>query len=284
MDAHPGQHPSEQTLKSYALGALDDAAAQAVHEHLEGCARCRHQVAEMAPDSFVARVREARQEPEASDAANASPFAKHSAPTAADDDVIADVSSPRRSVTGQVGAIAGTENGPATIGLPAGTRVGYFGDYELLRVLGEGGMAVATEAQYKTTYNISIVALEEAKGTLLEYDQITVVEGPKSAMSVVAVPDGATRPSFFEPWGVTPPPVASMPAAPPPLGPAPPTPIPPSSGLSGIEPQPKDSPTKADFGGKTFSFEMTLKIGSQPVEIRGSFAIAPVRSGDAPKR
>ncbi len=37
--------------------------------------------------------------------------------------------------------------------------------------------AVATEAQYKTTYNISIVALEEAKGTLLAYDNIAVSEG-----------------------------------------------------------------------------------------------------------
>ena len=32
--------------------------------------------------------------------------------------------------------------------------------------------AVAQEAQFKTTYNISIVALEEAKGTLLAYDNI----------------------------------------------------------------------------------------------------------------
>ncbi len=37
--------------------------------------------------------------------------------------------------------------------------------------------AVASEAQYKTTYNISIVALEEAKGTLLAYDNIAVAEG-----------------------------------------------------------------------------------------------------------
>ncbi len=41
--------------------------------------------------------------------------------------------------------------------------------------------AVATEAQYKTTYNISIVALEEAKGTLLAYDNIAVAEGPHPA-------------------------------------------------------------------------------------------------------
>jgi outer membrane protein TolC len=38
--------------------------------------------------------------------------------------------------------------------------------------------AVALEAQYKTSYNISIVALEEAKGTLLAYDNIAVAEGP----------------------------------------------------------------------------------------------------------
>jgi len=38
--------------------------------------------------------------------------------------------------------------------------------------------AVALEAQYKTSYNIAIVALEEAKGTLLAYDNIAVAEGP----------------------------------------------------------------------------------------------------------
>ena len=37
---------------------------------------------------------------------------------------------------------------------------------------------MAQEAQFKTTYNISIVALEEAKGTLLAYNNIAVAEGP----------------------------------------------------------------------------------------------------------
>ena len=36
--------------------------------------------------------------------------------------------------------------------------------------------AVSEEANYKTRYNISIVGLEEAKGTLLEYDNITMVK------------------------------------------------------------------------------------------------------------
>ncbi len=39
--------------------------------------------------------------------------------------------------------------------------------------------SVAHEAQYKTAYNQSIVALERAKGTLLEHHQITVIEDSK---------------------------------------------------------------------------------------------------------
>jgi outer membrane protein TolC len=49
--------------------------------------------------------------------------------------------------------------------------------------------AVATEAQYKTTYNISIVALEEAKGTLLAYDNIAVAEGPNPRKAYIQARD-----------------------------------------------------------------------------------------------
>ena len=54
--------------------------------------------------------------------------------------------------------------------------------------------AVAQEAQFKTTYNISIVALEEAKGTLLAYDNIAVAEGPQPAQGVHPGPRPAGRP------------------------------------------------------------------------------------------
>ena len=60
-------------------------------------------------------------------------------------------------------------------------------------------VATATEAQYKTAYNNTIVALEEAKGTLLDHDQITVVEAPKSAVSIAAVPDFSVRDEWYEP-------------------------------------------------------------------------------------
>ncbi len=48
----------------------------------------------------------------------------------------------------------------------------------LLDAVSQYTNAIATEAQYKSSYNTSIVALEEAKGTLLAYDKITVAERP----------------------------------------------------------------------------------------------------------
>jgi outer membrane protein TolC len=49
--------------------------------------------------------------------------------------------------------------------------------------------AVAQEAQFKTTYNISIIAMEEVKGTLLAYDNIAVAEGPHPHRAYVQAGD-----------------------------------------------------------------------------------------------
>ena len=48
----------------------------------------------------------------------------------------------------------------------------------LLDAVSQYADAIAQEAQFKTSYNTSIAALEEAKGTLLAYDNIAVAEGP----------------------------------------------------------------------------------------------------------
>jgi outer membrane protein TolC len=94
--------------------------------------------------------------------------------------------------------------------------------------------AVATEAQYKTTYNVSICALEEAKGTLLAYDNIAVAEGPHPRKAYIQARDiqDAHRQFHIRPDG------PQMPN--PPVGPLNPDPIdekvPPEVGES--EPQP----------------------------------------------
>ncbi|MGC8638912.1 MAG: TolC family protein, partial [Isosphaeraceae bacterium] len=48
-----------------------------------------------------------------------------------------------------------------------------------LDAVSQYAQAVATEAEYKTMYNISIIVFEEAKGTLLSYNNIAVAEGPQ---------------------------------------------------------------------------------------------------------
>ena len=49
--------------------------------------------------------------------------------------------------------------------------------------------AVALEAEFRTKYNISIIALEETKGTLLAYNNIAVAEGPWPVKAYVQARD-----------------------------------------------------------------------------------------------
>jgi outer membrane protein TolC len=120
-----------------------------------------------------------------------------------------------------------------------------------LDAVSQYAQAVAQEAQFKTTYNISIVALEEAKGTLLAYNNIAVAEGPhprkayaqardiQDAHKRAPIPhDGpvyrerAVGPVNPDPVPSNPPPdvkPGEKPALPAPIGPLgpPPTPLPP---------------------------------------------------------
>ncbi len=95
--------------------------------------------------------------------------------------------------------------------------------------------SVALEAQYKTSYNTSIIALEEAKGTLLAYDNVALAEGPHPPKAYVQARDQQAGHRQF-PFGMdgpyhptqgsgpaVPDPVPSMPS--PNLGP--PDPLPP---------------------------------------------------------
>ncbi|MBX6313874.1 MAG: TolC family protein, partial [Isosphaeraceae bacterium] len=89
--------------------------------------------------------------------------------------------------------------------------------------------AVAQEADFKSRYNTSIAVLEEAKGTLLAYDNIALSEGPQPAKAYIQArdqqaghnqhpvpPNGPYRPSAGH-GTIVPDPVAPMP--PPDLGP-----------------------------------------------------------------
>ncbi len=95
----------------------------------------------------------------------------------------------------------------------------------LLDAVSQYANAIAQEAQYKTSYNTSIAALEEAKGTLLAYDNIAVAEGPSPRKAYIQARDQrAAHGQFhvpldgsYRPQPINGPPLPdSLPANPPP--------------------------------------------------------------------
>lgn len=132
----------------------------------------------------------------------------------------------------------------------------------LLDALSRYAISVASEAQYKSSYNIAIVAFEEAKGTLLEHEGITIVGGPQSLAPVATA---STTPTVS-------------------LAPAIPTPsntsatAPPPTAVAAGRTSPGTVPLKTDRSeAKTVTFDLTVGNGSSPIRIRGSFTVAPAR-------
>ena len=83
----------------------------------------------------------------------------------------------------------------------------------LLDAIGQQADAVAQEARYLASYNTSLAALEESKGTLLAYDRVEIADGPKPRKAYVQAKDREVTPAAFEEPAEAPIPVAPRPGA-----------------------------------------------------------------------
>jgi hypothetical protein len=138
--------------------------------------------------------------------------------------------------------------------------------------------AVAQEAQFKSTYNISIVALEEAKGTLLAYDNIAVAEGPHPQKAYIQARDqqNAHRQLPIPPNGPYHPRPVSGPTNPDPVMPQPP----PDSGPEGSRP-PFPAPI-GPLGPPPTPVAPRIPAGEPPY-LSGTKPAAPAAPGDRPE-
>ena len=128
-----------------------------------------------------------------------------------------------------------------------------------LDAIGQYMAAVIQMEQFKIAYNVSLVALEEAKGTLLDHEHITLVEESKGNVPAGGKRDGEARTASHQ---------ATIPDAP--VTPA------------GTEsPVAKSETAKSGLEGKTVSFQFTIGSGPRPIEIRGSFTVSPRRQDQA---
>jgi tRNA A-37 threonylcarbamoyl transferase component Bud32 len=140
MNGQPVTHPAAEQLSAFGLGKLNDAAAAAIAQHLEGCLPCRKAVERVAGDTFVGLVR----------AAKAPAAAAPSSPTPLPKD---------RKLT------------PPPVAPPPELppELAEHAKYRIVRELGRGGMGVVYQAEHIQMERL--VAIKVINKSILDHPQ-----------------------------------------------------------------------------------------------------------------
>src|SRR5262245_11974445 len=138
MAARSAACPPESELADFGLGRLRSGAAETIAAHLETCDDCRQMVAAVSGDSFVERLKEARD---------------RTPDQAARKSVESTVS--LRSVAPSVDS----SQGPAVARKPATIppELASHADYELIKELGRGGMGVVYLARNRMMDRLEVL-------------------------------------------------------------------------------------------------------------------------------
>jgi serine/threonine protein kinase len=139
MAAQPAVHPSEDALRAFALGKLDDATSSVLMSHLDGCPDCCKFLAALSGDDFLNRLRQAQ--------------SRSSTPA------------PAKSLADAAGAAQPPASQTPTPDLPP--ELAANPQYEIMRELGRGGMGVVYLAKNRLMDRLEV--LKVVNKTLLDH-------------------------------------------------------------------------------------------------------------------
>jgi formylglycine-generating enzyme required for sulfatase activity/serine/threonine protein kinase/Leucine-rich repeat (LRR) protein len=153
MNARAATCPPKKALADFGLGKLDDRAAETLSAHLETCADCRAEMDHVASDSFVDRMRAA---------VATSPGLSSPGPAQVDIQGAESVSNASYSAetptTDATGPAAPQRTGAeATARLTLPPELAQSPDFEVIKVLGQGGMGVVYLARNRMMDRLEVL-------------------------------------------------------------------------------------------------------------------------------
>jgi RNA polymerase sigma factor (sigma-70 family) len=151
-------------------------------------------------------------------------------------------------------------------------------------------IAIGTEAKYRAHYNSALLWLELAKGTLLDHYGIAMIDHLRPGSVSVPGHQGAVSLEPQEPADTTPAPkFSSLPTTDSTMLPSLPSHVavtPRANSGNSASALPAHTPpaaSGASTGAKTYSFELSVKVGSTPIEVRGSITVGPAPAAESTK-